>query len=232
MHLITEPLAIGTLAPFLAAVERLGISELPWIMILAHIDLALSPQQKISLVNQITSTEKEIKYWNENPFSKDSYNSKAALIIGIIAMYSLLTAIQLNLTLSHNTYGPSPQPDGCIKLVGNNTDSIVKLYDWPIMIKKALSTLGEMLENPKEQQKANKFFSALEQGDDNLGYLYGIFQKSKNSSKASRIVANFTLAAAGLCATLEGKEIPEKWGRADKQTGQSISSSTGGQTQV
>lgn len=105
------------------------------------------------------------------------------------------------------------------------------------MIKKALSALSEMLENPKEQQTADKFFSALEQGDDDLGYLYGIFQKSKNSSKASRIVANFALAAAGLRAALEvsqrlvsiisashvvfpkGTEIPEKWGRADKQMG-------------
>lgn len=111
------------------------------------------------------------------------------------------------------------------------------------MIKKVLSTLGKMLENPKERQKANKFFSALEQGSDNLRYLYGIFQKPKNLSKASRIVANSALAAAGLHATLEvsqhlvliksvshigfpkGKEIPEKWG-------QSISSNTRGQTQV
>ncbi|KAJ8694449.1 hypothetical protein PTI98_009373 [Pleurotus ostreatus] len=232
MQLITEPLAIGTSGPFLAAVERLGISELPWIMSLAHVDLALSPQQKTSLVNQITSAEREIKHWIENPFSKDSHNSKAALVLGIIATYSLLTAIQLNPTLSHNTCGPSPQPDGCIKLAGNSTDSIVKLYDWPVMVKKALSSLGQMLENPKEQQKANQFFSALEQGDDDLGYLYGIFQKSKNSSKASRIVANFALAAAGLRAALEGKEIPEKWGRADKQTGAEYLQQHRGRTQV
>ncbi|KAF9489936.1 hypothetical protein BDN71DRAFT_1590385 [Pleurotus eryngii] len=87
------------------------------------------------------------------------------------------------------------------------------------MVKKLLSSPSEMLENPKEQQKANKFFSALEQGDDDLRYLYGIFQKSKNLSKASRIVANFALAAAGLCAAMEGKEILEKWEWADKQTG-------------
>ncbi|KAG5220266.1 hypothetical protein IMY05_C4635000300 [Salix suchowensis] len=219
MQLITEPLAAGTIGPFLSTVERLGISELPWIMGLAHVDLALSPEQKSSLVNQIASAENEIKHWVKDPFSKDSHNSKAALVIGITATYSLLTAIQLNPTLSRNTCGPSPQPDGCIKLAGNSTDSIVKLYDWPVMVKKSLSALSEMLENPKEQQKADKFFSALEQGDDDLGYLYGIFQKSKNSSKASRIVANFALAAAGLRAAMEGKEIPEKWGRLISKRG-------------
>ncbi|KAG9223622.1 hypothetical protein CCMSSC00406_0009253 [Pleurotus cornucopiae] len=197
MKLAEGPLAAGTISKFLETIRRLGLCDLPWMVPLEHVDNDC-PSDELS--QWAVGAERGLTAWASNPLHD---NSDAAISIGLIATYTLLVASKLNFSIGRNLCPPSPQAEGCIKLSGTSVQSIARMYDWPVVVEKALRAIVKF--------KMEPVVPSMPLGPDDTANLYTLFHNSKKQGNASKVVANFVLAALALRYTIEGKEVPDTW---------------------
>ncbi|KAF9494537.1 hypothetical protein BDN71DRAFT_1563590 [Pleurotus eryngii] len=178
MQLAEGPLAAGTISKFLETVRHLGLCNLPWMVPLEHVDNTC-PSDELS--KWAVSAERGLTAWALNPLHN---NSDAAISIGLIATYALLV-------------------EGCIKLSGTSVQSIARMYNWLVVVEKALCAIVKFKMEPA--------LPSVPLGPDDTANLYKLFHNSKKQGNAFKVVANFILVALAVRYIIEGKEVPDTW---------------------